>query len=115
MNPTLKDLAHLNPGQEIRLPLNAAKPEPSQHYSRRRCKPEQAHHGKAMRKIFELLHIISNEKELFETLEGWEDLPKTAAEGAMPSPQADEKERGSTPLETGLPDVFQTEIGRAHV
>jgi len=31
LNPNLKDLAHLNPGQEIRLPLNAAKPEPSQH------------------------------------------------------------------------------------
>jgi len=61
-----------------------------------------------MSKNFELLHTISNEKELFETLEGWEDLPKTAAEGAGPSPQADAKERGSTPLETGLPDVFQT-------
>src|SRR2546427_368111 len=50
-----------------------------------------------MSKNFELLHTISNEKELFETLEGWEDLPKTAAEGAGPSPQADAKERGSTP------------------
>src|SRR5207244_5059843 len=63
---------------------------------------------RSMSKNFELLHTISNEKELFETLEGWEDLPKTAAEGAGPSPQADAKERGSTPLETGLPDVFQT-------
>jgi general secretion pathway protein A len=31
LNPNLKDLAQLNPGQEIRLPLNASKPEPSQH------------------------------------------------------------------------------------
>src|SRR5207247_180758 len=58
LNPNLKDLAHLNPGQEIRLPLNAAKPEPSQHYSGRRCKAEQAHHGRAMSKNLELLHNI---------------------------------------------------------
>ncbi len=31
LNPALKDLTHLNPGQEIRLPLNAVKPEQSQH------------------------------------------------------------------------------------
>lgn len=31
LNPTLKDLTHLNPGQEIRLPLNALKPEQSRH------------------------------------------------------------------------------------
>jgi Mrp family chromosome partitioning ATPase len=61
-----------------------------------------------MSKNFELLHSISNEKELFETLDGWEDLPEAAADGAEPSPQADEQERGSTPLEAGLPDLFQT-------
>jgi general secretion pathway protein A len=31
LNPNLKDLTHLNPGQEIRLPLNASKPEESRH------------------------------------------------------------------------------------
>jgi len=31
LNPDLKDLTHLNPGQEIRLPLNASKPEQSPH------------------------------------------------------------------------------------
>jgi type II secretory pathway predicted ATPase ExeA len=30
LNPNLKDLKHLNPGQEIRLPLNASKPEQAQ-------------------------------------------------------------------------------------
>jgi len=30
LNPNLKDLTHLNPGQEIRLPLNAAKPDQAQ-------------------------------------------------------------------------------------
>jgi Mrp family chromosome partitioning ATPase len=60
-----------------------------------------------MSKNFELLHSISNEKELFETLDGWEDLPESAAEDAEASPQADEKKRERTPLETGLPDVFQ--------
>ena len=60
-----------------------------------------------MSKNFELLHSICNEKELFETLDGWEDLPESAAEDAAASPQADEKKRGRTPLETGLPDVFQ--------
>jgi len=59
-----------------------------------------------MSKNFELLHSISNEKELFETLDGWEDLPESAAEDTEASPQADEKKRG-TPFETGLPDVFQ--------
>src|ERR1700746_1063208 len=60
-----------------------------------------------MSKNFELLHSISNEKELFETLDGWEDLPESAAENAEASPQADEKKRERTPLETALPDVFQ--------
>lgn len=60
-----------------------------------------------MSKNFELLHSISNEKELFETLHGWEDLPENAGADAAASPQADEKKRGRTPLETGLPDVFQ--------
>ena len=60
-----------------------------------------------MSKNFELLHGISNEKELFETLDGCEDLPETAAEDAEASPQADERKRGRTPFETGLPDVFQ--------
>jgi hypothetical protein len=31
LNPNLKDLTHLKPGQEIRLPLNASKPEQSRH------------------------------------------------------------------------------------
>jgi general secretion pathway protein A len=31
LNPNLKDLTHLIPGQEIRLPLNASKPEESRH------------------------------------------------------------------------------------
>jgi type II secretory pathway predicted ATPase ExeA len=30
LNPNLKDLKHLNPGQEIRLPLNASKPDQAQ-------------------------------------------------------------------------------------
>ena len=30
LNPSLKDLKHLNPGQEIRLPLNASKPDQAQ-------------------------------------------------------------------------------------
>lgn len=49
-----------------------------------------------MSKNFELLHSISNEKELFQTLDVWEDLPETAAEDAEPSPEADS------------PDVLQT-------
>src|SRR5262249_46914786 len=60
-----------------------------------------------MSKNFELLHSKSDEKGLFETLDGWEDLPESAAEDAAASPQAEEKKRGRTPLETGLPDVFQ--------
>lgn len=61
-----------------------------------------------MSKNFELLHSISNEKELFQTLDVWEDLPETAAEDAEPSPGADEKKPGRTPWQTGLPDVSQT-------
>ena len=30
LNPNLKDLTHLNPGQQIRLPLNASKPDQAQ-------------------------------------------------------------------------------------
>lgn len=61
-----------------------------------------------MSKNFELLHSISNEKELFQTLDVWEDLPETAAEDAEPSPEADGKKPGRTPWQTGLPDVLQT-------
>lgn len=61
-----------------------------------------------MSKNFELLHSISNEKELFQTLDGWEDLPETAAEDAGPSPEADAKEPARTPWQTGLRDVLQT-------
>ena len=60
-----------------------------------------------MSKNFELLHSISNEMELFQTLDGWEDLPE-AAEDAEPSPEADGAKRGRTPWQTDLPDVLQT-------
>jgi phage tail protein X len=30
LNPNLKDLTHLSPGQEIRLPLDASKPDPAE-------------------------------------------------------------------------------------
>jgi Mrp family chromosome partitioning ATPase len=61
-----------------------------------------------MSKNFELLHSISNEKELFQTLDVREDLPETAAEDAEPTPETDEKKPGRTPWQTGLPDVLQT-------
>lgn len=59
-----------------------------------------------MSKNFELLHKISNEKELFETLDGGDNLPETAARDAQPDP--DGKKLGTTPWQRGLPDVFQT-------
>ena len=59
-----------------------------------------------MSKNFELLHSISNEKELFQTLDGWEDLGD--ADDATPSPEADRQKRETTSAQTGLPDVFQT-------
>jgi len=61
-----------------------------------------------MSKNFELLHRISSEKELFQTLDGREDLPENPAEDAQPSPEADGKKRGRAPWQTGLPEVLQT-------
>jgi hypothetical protein len=61
-----------------------------------------------MSKNFELLHEITNEKELFETLDGSEDLPETAARDGEPSLDADGKKPDTAASATGLPDVFQT-------
>lgn len=59
-----------------------------------------------MSKNFELLHKISNEKDLFETLDGWEATDE-ALVSAEPDSQFDEKVRARTLQQSSLPDVFQ--------
>lgn len=59
-----------------------------------------------MSKNFELLHKISNEKDLFETLEGWEATDE-ALVNAEPDAEFNEKARARTLQQSSLPDVFQ--------
>jgi|SRR5438270_312923 len=59
-----------------------------------------------MSKNFELLYSISNEKGLFETLDGGEEVSESEA-GAKPNPEIDEKARAKT-LQPSLPDVFRS-------
>lgn len=59
-----------------------------------------------MSKNFELLHKISNEKDLFETLDGWEATDE-ALVNAEPDSEFDEKASARTLQQSSLPDVFQ--------
>ena len=59
-----------------------------------------------MSKNFELLHKISNEKDLFETLDGWEATDE-AAVNAEPDSEFNGRARARTLQESTLPDVFQ--------
>jgi Mrp family chromosome partitioning ATPase len=58
-----------------------------------------------MSKNFELLHNITNEKDLFQTLDGWED-PAEAPVNAEPE-EFDENMHARTQQQSPLPDVFQ--------
>lgn len=59
-----------------------------------------------MSKNFELLHNISNEKDLFQTLDGWEGTDDAAAD-AEQGAEFDERTHGRTQRQSSLPDVFQ--------
>src|SRR5437899_3044433 len=60
-----------------------------------------------MSKNFELLHHISNEKGLFQTLDGWEDAAEIAPESEQPNPEVDAKTQNNALHQTSLPDVFR--------
>ena len=60
-----------------------------------------------MSKNFELLHNLSNEKGLFETLDGGEEVSESEA-GAKPNPEIDGKARAKTLQQASLPDVFRS-------
>ena len=62
-----------------------------------------------MSKNFELLQSITNEEELFQTLDGWEDLPETPAEDAEPRPEAD----GQKPPDPLVPNPLRRPKGGA--
>ena len=61
-----------------------------------------------MSKNFELLHNISNEKELFQALDGWEDADETSVD---PEPETETQRNGRVGVrvqhQSRLPDVFQ--------
>lgn len=59
-----------------------------------------------MSKNFELLHNISNETDLFQTLDAWEDTDEVSA-NAGPEAELDRKIRARAQLPSTLPDVFQ--------
>jgi len=59
-----------------------------------------------MSKNFELLHHITNEKDLFQTLDGWEDAA-VASVNAEPEAEFDENVQARTRQQSPLPDVFQ--------
>jgi Mrp family chromosome partitioning ATPase len=59
-----------------------------------------------MSKNFELLHGISNEKELFQTLDDWEGVSEAAEAGQGQEADGNESEKAS--WQTTLPDVFKT-------
>lgn len=59
-----------------------------------------------MSKNFELLHKISNEKGLFQTLDGWEATDE-ASVNAEPDSEFDGKAGPRTLRQSPLPDVFQ--------
>ena len=59
-----------------------------------------------MSKNFELLHNISNEKDLFQTLDGWEDTAEASVSAELGA-GFDENALARTPQQSPLPDVFQ--------
>jgi len=59
-----------------------------------------------MSKNFELLHHISNEKELFQTLDGWEDTGE-APFNADPEAKFEGRTNARTQHQSPLPNVFQ--------
>jgi Mrp family chromosome partitioning ATPase len=59
-----------------------------------------------MSKNFELLHKISNEKDLFQTLDGWEAADETSVNSA-PDSVFNGAARARTMQQSPLPDVFQ--------
>lgn len=59
-----------------------------------------------MSKNFELLHNISNEKDLFQTFDGWEGIDE-ASLNAEHEAESEEKPRTRTQRQSLLPDVFQ--------
>jgi Mrp family chromosome partitioning ATPase len=59
-----------------------------------------------MSKNFELLHNITNEKDLFQTLDGWEDAAEAPVK-AEPEAEFDENVHARTQQQNPLPDVFQ--------
>lgn len=59
-----------------------------------------------MSKNFELLHNISNEKDLFQTLDRWEDTEEAAVH-AEPEVHLDGKAHAKPQRQSLLPDVFQ--------
>ena len=59
-----------------------------------------------MSKNFELLHYISNEKELFQTLDGWEDAGEIPC-NADPEAEFEGRTNARTRRHGPLPDVFQ--------
>lgn len=60
-----------------------------------------------MSKNFELLHHISNEKDLFQTLDGWEGIEEIT-NNAEPEAELEERQRARTQQRSSLPDVFRT-------
>lgn len=60
-----------------------------------------------MSRNFELLANISNEKDLFETLDGWEDAGEVSVNAELEA-ELDAKESTGTHPQSSLPDVFQT-------
>lgn len=59
-----------------------------------------------MSKNFELLHNISNEKDLFQTLDGWEGIDE-ASLNAEHGAEFEGEPRARTQRQSLLPDVFQ--------